>query len=328
MSVMNRSIIRKRRLGERALLVLTGAGRPLSLREIARAAAIHDSSARYALARLVERAVVRHADDRYSLKASGEVLDFEVRHAVRVLGVVDAMHLISAPNSSVTFVSLRLDGASADVVLAEVVEPIDVLRIRELSKRYLDLELHEHEYRELHGTTVEDQAALERLRQRIAQGQLVKGDLARIPRPGVRGNFKSARRLHRPNVQLPRLSRRTLQRLARRYGFSGLSLFGSAVRADFRPDSDVDVLVRYQPETRRTIASSSALRQELSARLGHTVDLVDERSIHPELRADIARDIVRLYGRSRARSLASRTGEEERARRDRRTRAPRRRLGR
>jgi len=325
---MNRSSTKKRRLGERALLVLTGADRPLSLRELARAAGSYDSSARYALARLVERALVRHADDRFSLDASGQVLDFEVRHAIRVLGVVDALRLISAPNSSVSFVSLRRDGASADVILAEVVEPTDVLRIRELAKRYLDMELHEHEYRELQGTTVEDRAALERLRQRIAQGRLVKGDLARIPRAGVRGNFKGARRLHRPNPRLPRLSRRTLQRLARRYGFAGLSLFGSAVRADFRPDSDVDVLVRYQPETRRTIAASSDLRQELSARLGHTVDLVDERSIHPELRANIARDIVRLYGRSRARSLASLAGEAQRAGRDRRTRTPRRRLGR
>jgi predicted nucleotidyltransferase len=325
---MNRSGKKQRRLGERVLLVLTGADRPLALREIAQAAGIYDSSARYALTRLIERALVRHVDERYSLAMSGQLLDFEVQHAVRVLGVVDAMRLFAAPNGSVAFASLRRDGASADVVLTQVVEPTEVLRLRELTKRYLGLELQEHEYRELQGTTVEDQAALERLRQRIAEGQLVKGDLVRLPRAGVRGNFTSARPLHRQNPRLPRLSRRTLQRLARRYGFAGLSLFGSAVRGDFRPDSDVDVLVRYQPGTRRTIASSTGLRDELSARLGHRVDLVDERSIDPELRANIARDIVRLYGRSRARSLASRTSEEERTGRDRRPRAAREKLGR
>jgi predicted nucleotidyltransferase len=323
---MKRSGNRHRRLSERLLLVLAGAGRPLSLRELAHAVGVYDSSARYAVIRLVERAIVRHADGRYSLTAGGDLLDFQVRHSVRAMGAVDALRLMVAPNRSIAFVSLRRGGATADVVLAQVVEPSDVLRLRELAKRYLGLELHEHEYRELQGTTVQDQAALGLLRQQITKGELVKGDSARLPRPGVRGDFTRARPLHRPNPQLPRLSRRTLQRLGRRYELAGLSLFGSAVRADFRPDSDVDVLVRYRPEARRTIASSSGLRDELSEHLGHGVDLVDERSIDPDLRANIARDIVRLYGRSPARALASRPGEEKRPGRDRRTSTARKRL--
>jgi predicted nucleotidyltransferase len=320
---MKRSGSRQRRLPERLLLVLAAAGRPLSLRELANAAGVYDSSARYAVVRLVERNIVRHTDGRYSLTAGGELLDFELRHSIKEVGAADAMRLIAAPNSSVVFVSLRRGGGAADVVLSQVVEPSDVLRFRELAKRYLRLDLREHEYRELQGTTVHDQAALGRLRQEITKGQLVKGDSARLPRPGVRGDFTRARPLHRPNPRLPRLTRRTLQRLGRRYGVAGLSLFGSAVRGDFRPDSDVDVLVRYRPDTRRTIASSIGLRDELSEHLGHSVDLVDERSIDPDLRANIARDIVRLYGRSGARALASRPGEEKRPGRDRWTGATR-----
>jgi len=296
---MKRSGNRQRRLSERLLLVLAGAGRPLSLRELALAAGVYDSSARYAVIRLVERAIVRHADGRYSLTAGGDLLDFQLRHSIRATGAVDAMRLIAAPNSSISFVSLRRGGAAADVILSQVVEPSEVVHFRQLAKRYLGLELHEHEYRELQGTTVQDQTVLGLLRQQITKGELVKGDSARLPRPGVRGDFTRARPLHRPNPQLPRVSRRTLQSLGRRYGLAGLSLFGSAVRADFRPDSDVDVLVRYQPQTRRTLASSSGLRDELSEQLGHSVDLVDEHSIDPDLRANIARDIVRLYGRSR-----------------------------
>jgi predicted nucleotidyltransferase len=298
------------------LLVLAAAGRPLSLRELANAAGVYDSSARYAVVRLVERNIVRHTEGLYSLTAGGELLDFELRHSIKELGAADAMGLIAAPNSSIAFVSLGRGGRPAHVVLSQVVEPSDVLRFRELVKRYLSLELHEHEYRELQGTTAQDQAALGQLRQQIAKGELLKGESARLPRPGVRGDFTRARPLHRPNPQLPRLSRRTLQRLGRRYGLAGLSLFGSAVRADFRPDSDVDVLVRYRPDTRRRIASSSGLRDELSEHLGHSVDLVDERSINPDLRANIARDIVRLYGRSRARPMASRPAEEKRPGRD------------
>lgn len=320
---MNRSGTRQRRLRERLLLVLAGADGPLSLRELARAAALYDSSARYALGPLIERALVRHTDEGYSLRVGGEILDYELRHAVRALGVVEALRLIAAPNRSIAFLSSHAGGRSAEAILSEVVESREVLRLRDLAKRYLSLGMNEHEYRDLLGTTVDDQATLTRLRQRLAAGQMVKGDLAHFPRPGVRGDFTRARPLHRPHPQLPRLSRRTLQRLARRYRVAGLSLFGSAVRRDFRPDSDVDMLVRYQPDTPRTIASSSSLREELSARLGRRVDLVDERSIYPELRANIARDIVRLYGRSRAGSLASRAGEDKRPGRDRRTRTAR-----
>jgi len=271
---------------------------------------------------------VRRTDEGFSLAVGGELLDFELRRAVQALGAVDALRLIAAPNSSIALLSLRRDGESAKVVLSQVVEPREVLRLRALAKQYLNFDLQEHRYRELQGTSAEGQAALARLRQQIAGGQLIKGDLARLPRPGVRGAFGRARPLHRPNPQLPRLSRRVLQRLARRYGLAAMSLFGSAVRADFRPDSDVDVLVGYRPGTRRTVASNSGLRDELSRHLGHSVDVVDERAVYPELRANIARDIVRLYGRSQARALASHAGEEKRPGRDRRAGAARKQLGR
>src|SRR4029077_15617716 len=175
------------------------------------------------------------------------ILGHEIRHAVRVLGIVEALRLIAAPNGSIAFLATRARGEVAEAVLSEVIDPREVLRLRDLAKRYLNLALNEHEYRVLLGTTVDDQAALARLRQVLAAGQLVKGDLARFPRPGVRGDFTRARPLHRPHPQLPRLPRRFLQRLARRYEFAELAVFGSAVRRDFRPDSDVDMLVRYRP---------------------------------------------------------------------------------
>src|SRR5687768_15889823 len=118
---MKRSGKRARRLGERMLVVLAAAARPLGLREIARAVGAYDSSARYALARLVERALVSHAEERYTLSASGQIVEFEFKNAVRVLGVVEALRLMAAPNSSLAFVSLHRDGSSADVVLSEIV---------------------------------------------------------------------------------------------------------------------------------------------------------------------------------------------------------------
>lgn len=51
-----------------------------------------------------------------------------------------------------------------------------------------------------------------------------------------------------------------------------LALFGSILRDDFRPDSDVDVLVEFEPGTRVGL-KFFALEAELSNILGRTVDL-------------------------------------------------------
>jgi hypothetical protein len=47
-----------------------------------------------------------------------------------------------------------------------------------------------------------------------------------------------------------------------------LSLFGSVLRADFRPDSDVDVLVEFTPESKVTYLDLAVMQTELSALLG------------------------------------------------------------
>jgi predicted nucleotidyltransferase len=58
-----------------------------------------------------------------------------------------------------------------------------------------------------------------------------------------------------------------------------LSLFGSVLRDDFRPDSDVDVLVRFDPEARRTLFDLARMQDELQQILGRNVDLVSRRGI-------------------------------------------------
>ena len=58
----------------------------------------------------------------------------------------------------------------------------------------------------------------------------------------------------------------------RRHGVKRLSLFGSILRDDFGPDSDIDVLVEFQPGTRVGLRFFS-LERELSALLGRKVDL-------------------------------------------------------
>ncbi len=58
----------------------------------------------------------------------------------------------------------------------------------------------------------------------------------------------------------------------RKWKITGLSLFGSVLREDFGPDSDVDVLVTFQPGHTPGLAFFT-MQLELSELLGHNVDL-------------------------------------------------------
>ena len=58
-----------------------------------------------------------------------------------------------------------------------------------------------------------------------------------------------------------------------------LALFGSVLRGDFHPDSDVDVLVRFLPEAKHGLFDLVRIEEELKDILGREVDLVDKSAI-------------------------------------------------
>jgi predicted nucleotidyltransferase len=76
-----------------------------------------------------------------------------------------------------------------------------------------------------------------------------------------------------------------------------LALFGSVLRDDFRPDSDVDVLVTFEPDYRIGFAISR-MRRELSDIVGRPVDLGTKRSVKPGLRAAIESSAEVIYGQT------------------------------
>lgn len=65
----------------------------------------------------------------------------------------------------------------------------------------------------------------------------------------------------------------------RRWQIKELALFGSALRDDFRPDSDVDVLVQFNAEARHTLFDMVFMQEELQRIFGREVDLVSRRGI-------------------------------------------------
>jgi len=65
----------------------------------------------------------------------------------------------------------------------------------------------------------------------------------------------------------------------RRWKIIEFAFFGSVLRADFGPESDVDVLVTFAPDARWTLFDHVDMEDELRAILGRDVDLVTRRSV-------------------------------------------------
>ena len=80
--------------------------------------------------------------------------------------------------------------------------------------------------------------------------------------------------------------------LRRRYGVRVVGLFGSYVREEHRPDSDLDVLV--EPEDGATLLDLAGTQQDLSDLLGVRVDLAIESSLKPRIGRRILAEVVRL----------------------------------
>lgn len=64
-----------------------------------------------------------------------------------------------------------------------------------------------------------------------------------------------------------------------RWQIDELFLFGSVLRDDFRPDSDVDMLVHFSSEAKPTLFDLVRMEEELGRIVGRKVDLVSRRGI-------------------------------------------------
>ncbi|MBA3868572.1 MAG: nucleotidyltransferase family protein [Anaerolineae bacterium] len=74
-----------------------------------------------------------------------------------------------------------------------------------------------------------------------------------------------------------------------------LSLFGSALRDDFNPDSDLDLLVEFEPDHVPGFITFSKMRLELSELLGRQVDLQTPPSLSRYFREDVEERAEKIY---------------------------------
>ena len=72
-----------------------------------------------------------------------------------------------------------------------------------------------------------------------------------------------------------------------------LCLFGSVLRDDFRPDSDIDMLVTFDPGARWTLWDQMHMEEEMASVLGRKVDLVTRRAIEESPNYLRRRQIIR-----------------------------------
>ena len=76
-----------------------------------------------------------------------------------------------------------------------------------------------------------------------------------------------------------------------------LALFGSVLRDDFGPQSDVDVLVDFEPDAAVGMLALGRMQRELSTMLARPVDLVPRRGLKPRIRAILLSSSEEFYAR-------------------------------
>ena len=75
------------------------------------------------------------------------------------------------------------------------------------------------------------------------------------------------------------LSVDTIKVFCQKWQITEFALFGSVLRDDFRPDSDLDVLVSFFPQAPWTILDLVTMQQELQQIVRRDVDLIEKRVI-------------------------------------------------
>ena len=96
-------------------------------------------------------------------------------------------------------------------------------------------------------------------------------------------------------LDLSQLPREAIAEFCRRNGIRRLAIFGSALRDDFTPESDVDVLVEFEPEKRIGFLGLAGIEIELSEMLGRKIDLNTPNSLSPHFRDTVMKVARRLY---------------------------------
>ena len=89
-----------------------------------------------------------------------------------------------------------------------------------------------------------------------------------------------------------------LEKFCRPYPIRKLSLFGSALRENFGPDSDIDILVEFEPEARIDFFDVVTIEMGLTEIMGRQVDLRTPEELSRYFRQEVLDRAEVLYERA------------------------------
>ena len=95
-------------------------------------------------------------------------------------------------------------------------------------------------------------------------------------------------------VQL-HVPKKKIEEFCQRYDVERMALFGSVLGKNFRPDSDVDVLVSFAPNAHIGFLTLSRMQRELSELFKRPVDLVPMDGLKPVIRDSVLSNIEIVY---------------------------------
>jgi len=98
------------------------------------------------------------------------------------------------------------------------------------------------------------------------------------------------------SVQLPiQVDQEAIAEFCRKHHITKLAFFGSVLRDDFNENSDIDVLVEFDPDSSPTLFDIIEMEYELSDRFGRKVDIRTIEDLSRHFRDTVRQSAVVLY---------------------------------
>ncbi len=92
--------------------------------------------------------------------------------------------------------------------------------------------------------------------------------------------------------RIKRILERELPEIRKKYGVKRLGIFGSYIRGEETPRSDLDILIEFEEDTRISLIDFIELEYYLSDILGVKVDLVEKKALKPRIGKRILEEVV------------------------------------
>lgn len=108
-------------------------------------------------------------------------------------------------------------------------------------------------------------------------------------------NYQKNMTIKQPSRIKIKFPKKKLDDFCQRYQVQRLAFFGSVIGNNFRAESDVDVLVSFQPTARVGFITFSRMQRELSGLFKRPVDLVPMDGLKPIIRDSVLSNIEVVY---------------------------------